>query len=241
MVVTGASRGIGAAIAERLAQRGCQLVLADIDVVEGSALAERLRHAGHDVRFHDVDISMPASARALMEAAASQMDGIDGLVNNAGLDAPPGHALDLDDEDWQRVIDVNLSGVWWCTQAVLPHMVAGNGGKIVNISSIAARQGSDRYSPAYAAAKAGVLGLTVGVARQVESRRILVNAVMPGATGNTGTPLLLAERDELARTFPLGFGGTTPVVDAVCYLLDSSGDWMSGSVVNVSGGQLRGI
>jgi NAD(P)-dependent dehydrogenase (short-subunit alcohol dehydrogenase family) len=119
-------------------------------------------------------------------------------------------------------------------------MVDHGGGKVVFISSVAARLGGRGFSPAYAAAKAGLLGLSTALAVQLEDTGILVNAVMPGTLGTTGSPLTDSETAEYLRTYPLGFGGPAPVAAAVEYLLDTSGDWISGAHLNVSGGRLRG-
>lgn len=236
VVVTGAAGGIGRAVVERLLDSGCQVLAADIDEdgLSGLPSSDRLSAIG-------VDISDPRSAQALATVAQSQLGGVDALVNNAGIDAPPGLAWEITEDHWRRLIDVNLSGAWWCTQAVLPAMRAQKHGRIVMISSLAARLGSDRYSPAYAAAKAGLLGLTVGLATQLEADGILCNAITPGATGTTGTPMTPEEEEHLRSTFPLGPGGVEPIVEAVCYLLGTGGNWISGATLNVSGGQLRGI
>ncbi len=240
-LVTGAARGIGAEIARRLVTAGARVMLADIDQAAVAALSRKLADEGGEVADTHVDIGSPESARAMVAATIERFGALDSLVNNAGIDAPPGTALDTDEAEWKQIIDVNLNGAWWCIAAALPSMVEQNSGRIVNISSVAARLGSERYSPAYSAAKAGLLGLTVALAVQLEPHGILVNAITPGATGNTGTPMLPEERVDLERSFPLGTGGPGPVADGVRYLLDSSGDWLSGVVLNVSGGQLRGI
>lgn len=236
VVVTGAAGGIGRAITSRLIESGCRVLAADID-------EDRVKRLPPSDRLSTtwVDISDPASAQTLAATAQDTLGGIDALVNNAGIDAPPGLAWEITEDHWRRLIDVNLSGAWWCTQAVLPAMRAQKRGRIVMISSLAARLGSDRYSPAYAAAKAGLLGLTVGLASQLEADGILCNAITPGATGTTGTPMTSAEKEHLRATFPLGPGGAEPIAEAVCYLLGSGGDWISGTTLNVSGGQLRGI
>lgn len=241
VLVTGAGRGIGAQIAETLVDAGARVMLADIDEAAVSSTSRRLAELGGEVEFTYVDISAPGSARNMVAATIERFGTFDSLVNNAGIDAPPGNALDTDEVDWRRIVDVNLSGAWWCIDASLPHMRQHGGGRIVNISSVAARLGSERYSPAYAAAKAGLIGLTIGLSVQLESHGILVNAITPGATGTTGTAMLPTEREELERKFPLGTVGPGPIADAVRYLLDSSGDWLSGVVLNISGGQLRGI
>lgn len=241
VLVTGAGRGIGAEIAARLVAAGARVMLADIDEAAAAATSRRLADEGGDVGQTYVDIGSPETARAMVAATIERFGALDSLVNNAGIDAPRGTALDTDEADWRRIIDVNLSGAWWCIDAVLPHMVERKAGRIVTISSLAARLGSERYSPAYSAAKAGLLGLTVALAVQLEPHGILVNAITPGATGSTGTPMLPEERSDLERSFPLGTRGAGPIADGVRYLLDSSGDWLSGVVLNVSGGQLRGM
>jgi 3-oxoacyl-[acyl-carrier protein] reductase len=241
VIVTGAAGGIGSEIARAVASAGARVMLADQNADGLERLRTALVERGHTVAASQVDIADPRSARGLAEATLDEFGGIDALVNNAGIDAPRGSALDLAESEWRRVVEVNLSGTWWCTSAVLDHMAAARGGRVVNISSIAARLGAHGYSPAYAAAKAGVVGLTVGLAVELEEYGIRVNAITPGATGNTGTPLLPDERQSLLSAFPLGLGGPQPIAAAVCFLLDTTGDWISGAVLNISGGQLRGL
>ena len=240
-IVTGAARGIGAEIATLLAGHGARVMLADLDLEGAAEVASRLRDGGGEAEARLVDIADPAAAKRLADETATRFGAVHALVNNAGIDAPVRSALEMDEQHWRRLVDVNLSGGWWCTRAVLPAMTAQGFGKVVFISSLAARVGSERYSPAYAAAKAGLLGLTVGLAAQVERFGIRVNAITPGATGTTGTPMADDERADVLAHFPLGLVGPAPTAHAVRYLLDVSGDWISGAVLNVSGGQLRGI
>jgi 3-oxoacyl-[acyl-carrier protein] reductase len=114
-------------------------------------------------------------------------------------------------------------------------------GRIVFISSLAARLGSSRHSPAYATAKAGLVGLTVSLSSQMEEFGVLVNAITPGPTGNTGYPTADEVKQAYLAQQPLGFGGPAPIAEGVLYLLSSAGDWMSGSVLNISGGLFRGL
>jgi 3-oxoacyl-[acyl-carrier protein] reductase len=146
----------------------------------------------------------------------------------------------LDEASWRETIDVDLSGQWWCTKAFLPAMMRQRGGRVIFISSAAAKLGGAGWSPAYAAAKAGLLGLTTALSLQLESYGILVNAILPGTVGASGTPLTSDERAKYLAEHPLGFGGTAPVVHAVDYLLGPGGDWLSGAQLNVTGGRLRG-
>ena len=241
VIVTGAAQGIGECIARTLASADATLLLADIQEAKVAGVAASLRQAGARVESVGVDIGDPRLTDAMVAAALRHFGRVDGLVNDAGLDAPPGLAWEIDEAHWRRLIDVDLSGPWWCIKSVLPHMLARRRGKIVTISSVQARIGSPRYSPAYAAAKAGLIGLTVGLSAQLEPHGILVNAIAPGAIGTTGTPMAEEEAQAYLRSFPLGFGGPQPVADAVRFLLGPSGDWLSGVVLNVSGGRVRGM
>jgi 3-oxoacyl-[acyl-carrier protein] reductase len=217
------------------------MAVADIRASDAQAVADALAAGGHRAIAVECDIADPSSAEQLARTVRDEFGGVDGLVNNAGIDAPPGTAWDITEHDWARVIDVNLSGAWWCTRAVLPVMRAQRYGRIVFISSVAARMGNADISPAYGAAKAGLIGLTVALSAQVEADDILVNAITPGPTGDTGRPMSADERADYLRSHPLGFGGAQPVADGVRFLLGPSGDWLSGSVLNISGGEFRGI
>jgi NAD(P)-dependent dehydrogenase (short-subunit alcohol dehydrogenase family) len=241
VIVTGAAQGIGECIARTLAQDGAQLLLADIQKAKVEAVAVGLRAQGVRAISVAIDIADPRLAGHMVEVGLQEFGRIDALVNDAGIDAPPGQAWEIDEAHWRRLIDVDLSGPWWCIKAVLPHMIERRQGKIVTISSISARTGSLRYSPAYAAAKAGLIGLTVSLSVQLEGFGILVNAITPGTIGTTGTPMTEDEKEGYLRTHPLGLGGPQPVADAVQFLLRSSGNWLSGVVLNVSGGKWRGM
>lgn len=241
IIVTGAGAGIGRATARTLSARGAHVVVADIATDAAADTVSMITADGGDASIAYVDIEDPASASALADEVIGRRGAIDALVNNAGLDAPHGHPREIDVAHWRRVIDIDLSGAWWCTQSVLGHMIDRGRGRIVFISSAAARASGAPISPAYATAKAGLLGLTVSLATTLEQHGILVNAIMPGPTGNTGRPFTDAGAAAYLAGHPLGFGGPQPIADGVLYLLDSSGDWSSGTVLNISGGDHRGI
>ena len=235
IVVTGAAQGIGECVARTLARRGAVLYLTDIQKEKVAGVADELRALSGPV-----DISDPASARAMIEDAVERLGGVDCLVNVAGIDAPWLDPMDEDESHWRRIIDTDLSGPWWVTRAVLPHMRARGAGRIVTISSVSGLLGDPGIAPSYSAAKAGLVGLTVALSSRFEGEGILVNAIAPGFIGTTGTPTPEAEERDYLKRYPLGYGGPQPVADAVCYLLDDSGDWISGMVMNVTGGLLRG-
>ena len=240
VIVTGGAQGIGECIATFFARDGARVLIGDIQEQKASRVAARLREEGLVAEAVPLDIRDPGSAASLMATAVDRWGRIDVLVNNAGLDAPPGEPWAIGEDEWRAVVDTDLSGPWWCTRAALPHMMARRAGRIIFISSGSARIGDPQISVAYNAAKAGLIGLTVGLATYLEPYGILVNAIAPGPTG-TGTPMTAEERAGHERAFPLGVGGPEPVAHACLYLAKESGDWVSGSVLNVSGGWWRGF
>jgi len=239
-IVTGAAQGIGRRIAEFLAEDGATIVVADIQGDGANEVAAALRDAGHEAAAVLVDVRDPGSAESMVAATLKRYGTVDLLVNDAGIDAPPGAAWEISEDHWRQVIDTNLSGSWWCTRAVIPHMKERRSGRIIFISSGSARIGEHDISVAYNASKAGIIGLTIGLSVHLEPFGILVNAVAPGPTG-TGQPMTDRQREDYARQFPLGVGGPDPIAHACRYLARSSGDWMSGAVLNVSGGWVRGF
>jgi 3-oxoacyl-[acyl-carrier protein] reductase len=234
VIVTGAAQGIGEGVARWLAEEGHRLVLADIQAYAVAAVARELGASAVEV-----DIADPESARNMASRAIAELGHVDALVNIAGLNAPLGTALTTDEDLWRRVIDVDLSGPWWCTKALLEHFLERGGGRVVIISSGAAWGGSDEVTPAYSAAKSGLHGLVTALAHQLERSGILVNAIAPGATG-TGRSWSAEERMAREQAAPLGLGGTEPIAQMVAHLLGPGGAWISGAILNVSGGITKG-
>lgn len=240
-IVTGAAQGIGECIARTLAADRATLLLADIQEEKVADVSAALRRDGAHVQSTGVDITDLRQTDEMVAVALRHFGRVDALVGCAGIDAPSGLAWEIDEAHWRKLIDVNLSGTWWCIKSVLPHMMERRRGRIVLIGSTSARTGGKKSSPAYSAAKAGLLGLVVALSLQLERFGILVNTVTPGAIGTAGTPMTDEEKAEYLANYPLGFGGPQPVADAVRYLLGPSGNWISGAVLNVSGGRWRGI
>jgi 3-oxoacyl-[acyl-carrier protein] reductase len=176
----------------------------------------------------------------MIAVAQQQLGGLDAVVQVAGLDAPPGTFDSTDDDLWRKVIDVDLSGPWWVAKAAVPAFDASGAGRLVIISSVSAMIADVGTTPAYNAAKAGLHGLVAALASELEGRGILVNAIAPGSTGTTGTPM---SEDDIRMhdvDFPLGVGGPEPIAHMVRHLLGPGGDWISGSILNVSGGEWKG-
>ena len=238
-IVTGAAQGIGRGIALVLAEAGARIVIGDIQ--DASPTAEEIRHGGGEAATMVMDTSNPQDANSLVDLALKEYGRLDVLVNNAGIDAPRGYAWDLPDHEWQRTIDVNLSGVFYCSRAALGPMLKAGSGCIVNISSQAARvAGGKDGSPAYNASKAGLIGLTVGFSAQVAEKGVRVNAIMPALIESRDFGWSPEERVSLEQQYPLGLGKPRDVGQAVLYLASPLSGWVSGTALHVTGGYQRG-
>jgi 2-dehydro-3-deoxy-L-rhamnonate dehydrogenase (NAD+) len=234
-LVTGAARGIGLAIARRLAADGMRVALLDLDPAETEAAArdvkgEALALAGDVTRTADVD--------AAVGRVVDRWGRLDVLVNNAGITGRSFPIWELGDDDWQRVIDVDLTSVFLCCRAAVRVMLAQGAGRIVNIASIAGKEGNPTLVP-YSSAKAGVIGLTKALAKEVATRGILVNAVAPAVIG---TDLLKQMEpttvDLLVSKIPMGRVGTPEEVAAlVSWLSSPQCSFSTGAVYDLSGGR----
>ena len=240
-LVTGGSRGIGRAIAVALGARGARVIV-NYTANEGAAneAAAAVAAAGGTASLKRFDISDAAATDAAIKEIVAAEGGLHILVNNAGI-AVNALTLGAKDADWQRALDVNLTGTFNCTRAALrPLMKAKDAGRIVNITSITAETGSAGQAP-YVAAKAAIIGLTKTWAREYASRGITVNAVSPGYidTDMTASELPAARREELVKSIPLGrVGKPEDVAAAVVYLASPAASYVTGEVLRVNGGLL---
>ena len=237
-IVTGAAQGIGRGIALVLAKAGAGIVIGDIQ--DASPTVREIQGAGGRAVSMIADISKPGDDEALIDLTLTQYGRLDILVNNAAIDAPDGNAWDLPDEEWERTIAVNLSGVFYCSRAALAPMRRAGRGCIVNISSQSARRGEKGLSPAYNASKAGVLGLTASLAEQVVEQGIRVNAVLPSLVESRDFGWTPEIREERIREYPLGLGTPRDVGEAVLYLVSPAARWVSGTSLHLTGGTQRG-
>jgi 3-oxoacyl-[acyl-carrier protein] reductase len=234
-LVTGGSRGIGKAIALALAAAGAAVAVNYRErVEEAEAVAERIRESGRRAATFGADVSLHIAVQSMVHDIDVELGPIDILVNNAGAAAARG-LDDITEEDFDHALAVNLKSAFLCTQAVLPGMRARRWGRIVNVSSIGARIGAGSVSIAYAAAKAGIEGLTRGYALRLASEGISVNAVAPGLIATEmGQPLIDAG---VAARIPVGRAGTgEEIAQAVLLLVGNA--FMTGQTVAVNGGSL---
>jgi 2-dehydro-3-deoxy-L-rhamnonate dehydrogenase (NAD+) len=223
-IVTGGAGGLGAAIAARLRADGARVVAADITPGEGDAVT--------------VDVSDPTSAQAMADEVLRRFGRIDILVNNAGIAGPTAPVAELAPEDWRRVVAVNLDGVFHCTRACLPHLVERGWGRIVNVSSIAGRDGN-AFMSAYSASKAGVIAFTRSVAKEVATTGVLVNCVVPAALDGGLTDSAPREERELFESrIPMGRLGTPEeLAELVAWLCSPRCSFSTGAAFDLSGGR----
>jgi 3-oxoacyl-[acyl-carrier protein] reductase len=236
-VVTGASRGIGHAIASRLARDGVKLVVNyRAQSAQAEALVQQIRDRGGEAIAAQADVGSSPEAERLIATALEVFGRVDILVNNAGI-TRDSLVLRLSDEDWGAVLATNLTGAFVCTRAVLRSMLRQRYGRILNVTSVVGLTGNAGQAN-YAAAKAGLLGLTRSVAREVASRGITVNALAPGYIATEmWEPVAEAARSRLREMIPLGREGTPEdVAEAAAYLVSDAAAYVTGQVLNVDGG-----
>ncbi|MBD2039353.1 3-oxoacyl-[acyl-carrier-protein] reductase [Microcoleus sp. FACHB-672] len=236
-IVTGASRGIGRAIALALAAEGAKIA---VNYASSSAAAEEIvgaiEAAGGSAMALQADVSKTDGVEALINGTLEKWGRVDILVNNAGITRDT-LLLRMKLEDWQAVIDLNLTGVFLCTRAVSKIMLKQRAGRIINIASVAGQMGNPGQAN-YSAAKAGVIGFTKTVAKELASRGITVNAVAPGFITTDMTDGLKSE--EILKFIPLGrYGQPEEVAGLVRFLAaDSAAAYITGQVINVDGGMV---
>ena len=236
-LVTGASRGIGAAVALRLASEGATVVVNYSGSREAAlGVVEAIVAAGGRAGAVQADVSDPAACTALVEGVVARYGSIDILVNNAGI-TRDGLIVRMSDEDWAAVINTNLTGVFSVTRAAAKHMMKARSGSIINMASVVGISGNPGQAN-YAAAKAGVIGLTKTVARELASRRVRCNAVAPGFIETDMTASLTGpQRDGIAAVIAMGrFGTASDVAAAVAFLASDDSAYITGQTLAVDGG-----
>ncbi len=234
-IVTGSGRGIGRAIALKLAEVGATVVVNDIDEAAHS-VAEEIQAAGRQGLAVLADVSSSEDVARLTETTVATYGKVDILVNNAGI-ARDQLVMRMSDEDWDKVLAVDLKSVFLCTRAVLRYMLKQRWGRIISIASIVGLVGNPGQAN-YASAKAGVIGFTRTIAKEVASRGITANAIAPGFIDTEMTQRLSEnKRQELLRRIPLGYlGSPQDVAEAVAFLASEEARYITGQVLGVDGG-----
>ena len=235
-IVTGGGQGIGRAITLDFAEAGIDVVVADINLETAETAAAEAAAAGSAPLAFELNVADARNVEALVEKVTEKYGRIDYLINNAGI-TRDALMMRMGDDAWQAVIDVNLTGTYLCSKAVIRVMMKQRDGRIVNISSVVGAMGNAGQSN-YAASKAGVVGFTKSLAREVAARGITVNAVAPGFIQTAMTDALPDKaREELVNLIPNGRLGTPEdVAAAVRFLISEDASYITGQVVHVNGG-----
>jgi 3-oxoacyl-[acyl-carrier protein] reductase len=236
-VITGSARGLGKAIALKLASMGANIVLNDIP--ESDALdetAEEFRKAGYNVAVTRGDVRNQDDVKAMVKAAVDIFGSLDILVNNAGITRDKPFAM-MSEEDWDMVLDINLKGAFICTKLAAKQMMKQRYGRIVNMASVAGRYGNQGQAN-YSASKAGLIGLTKTTAKEFASRSITCNAVAPGIIKSKMTDVLPEEvMEKYLENIPLGrFGTPEDVANVVAFLASDDAAYVTGQVIDIDGG-----
>lgn len=238
-VVTGGARGIGRAIAELLAMRGANVVIGDLQFEMAETTANEITQStGSETYAVSVDVSKYSSAKEMIEKAIAKFTHVDILVNNAGITRDT-LIMRMEEDDWDIVLNVNLKGVFNCSKAVIRSMVKQRYGKIVNISSVSGQIGQVGQTN-YSASKAGIIGFTKALAREVASRNINVNAIAPGIIPTALTDVLPEDlKQAILQATPLGrMGKPEEIAFAVAFLASDEASYITGQVLAVDGGMV---
>lgn len=248
VIVTGGGQGLGRAYVEGLVSEGAKVVVAEVNAVTGEEVVERIREGGGEAIFVATDVTRFESVQGMIEKAIQTYGRIDALVNNAaiyhGLRLKP--FFEISEEEWDRLIAVNLKGVWNCCRAVLPHMLTRGTGKIINVASSLAFEGGGFLSH-YATSKGGVVSFTRALSQELPAlggREITVNTLCPGAVWNEATQSIAAGHDEVGQGVVAAQslkrrGQVEDLVGPLVFLVSDQSDFMSGTALVVDGGSSR--
>ncbi|MFQ5821307.1 MAG: SDR family NAD(P)-dependent oxidoreductase [Candidatus Heimdallarchaeota archaeon] len=243
-LVTGATRGVGKIIAEKFAFEGASVVIISRTFPEAHRVAQEMTGGGFRATAIQADVSKGAEVEVMINEVVAKYGKIDILVNNAAIFAESVLIMDLEEEEWDRIMNINLKGVFNCSKAVIRHMVKQRSGKIVNVTSFTGKTGRVVYSTFgnptkahYCASKAGIISLTKSLAFELAPHNINVNAVAPGSIAPEGTEK--KKRDMITPLVPLGRMGTSEdVAAAVLFLASPKASFITGEIMDINGGTL---
>ncbi len=239
-IVTGSAQGIGKEIARKLGEEGAEIILIDLNEERLKQTYEEFKNLGFKVSFFKADISKKEDVESVVSEIEKKYNVIHNLVNNAGI-TRDNLLMRMSEEDWDLVLNVNLKGAFLMTKAVIRNMIKNRTGRIVNISSVVGLMGNAGQTN-YSASKAGLIGFTRSLAREVASRGITVNAVAPGYIETEMTLKLPQEvKDAFLNIIPMKrFGKPEEIAEVVLFLLSDSASYITGEVISVNGGLFMG-
>ena len=234
-IVTGGARGIGLAISRRLAEGGARVALADVDIAAAQAAAKGIDGIATGI---SLDVTNPDQWQQAIEDLNANWGPVSILVNNAGIAGQNATIWELSVEEWNRVIAIDLTGVFLGCRAVVPGMIEAGYGRIVNVASIAGKEGNPNAGP-YSAAKAGVIGLTKSLAKEVATKGVIVNAITPAVIATEILQQLTQEHiDYMTSRIPMGrVGQPEEVAELVSFLVSDKVTFSTGAVFDISGGR----
>ena len=240
-VITGAGQGIGRQIAITLAQRGASVMICDINKDKAAATADIINQNGGTAKYNVANVSVTGDLKMMVEKTVSDFGGIDILVNNAGI-LSSSSISETSEEEWDNVMAINLKGSFFALKEVVPYMEKKKYGRIINISSLAGRMGGYANGAAYAASKAGLIGMTMCTARKLAPLGITVNAVAPGTTQTDIISVFSEERiNSLKASIPMNMlGQPEDVAETVAFLASDEAKFITGAVIDVNGGMFMG-
>ncbi len=243
-IVTGGSKGIGKAIAKQLAHEGASVVINGRDMNALEEATQEIRREGGQITAIQTDVSKSEDVKAMIDKVIEDYDRIDILINNAAVFAESVRIMDLEEEEWDRIMTTNLKGVFLCAKAVIKHMVKQKSGKILNMTSFTGKTGRVVYSTFggptkahYCASKAGIISLTKSLAYELAPYNINVNGVAAGSVAPEGTPE--EKKEMIIPLVPLGrMGESQDVAAAVLFLASPDASFITGEIMDVNGGTL---
>jgi 3-oxoacyl-[acyl-carrier protein] reductase len=238
-LVTGAARGIGKAIALKLAQEGADVVVTDVDLEGAQRVAQEIEGLGYKAKAIQADVSQREAVQRLVSEAISLFGKVDILVNNAGI-IRRGTFLEHEPQDWEKVLSVNLGGTFNCAKEVVPLMIKQGGGKIINISSVVGKMGDIASAPSYGTSKGAINTFTKSLARELAPYGINVNAVAPHAIETDMSREWSEEkRRQIVEAIPLKrLGKPEEVAEVVAFLASDGAAFITGQILDVNGGYL---